>query len=107
MGFNNRQMREAVADLLSTDTHGSRQATYDLRRLRLRGLIERIPSSHRYRLTQTGQRIALAWCRIHRRTLSPALAAAFDDKVPSKLGRILHSLDDEVSKLREGQTLAA
>ncbi len=59
MGFNNRQMREAVADLLSTDTYGSRQATYDLRRLRLRGLIEMIPSSHRYRLTQEGRRSLL------------------------------------------------
>ena len=106
-GFNNRHMREAVADLLLTDAYGSRQATYDLRRLRLRGMIERIPSSHRYRLTQTGHRVALAYCRIHRRTLSPALAAAFDDKVPPKLGRILHSLDHEVSKLWEGQPLAA
>lgn len=46
MGFNNRQMREAVAQFLVTEAYGSRQATYDLRRL-----IERIPSSHRYRLT--------------------------------------------------------
>ena len=106
-GFNNRQLREAVADLLLTDAYGSRQATYDLRRLRRRGMIERIPSSHHYRLTQTGHRVALAHCRIHRRTLSPVLAAAFDDKAPPKLGRILHSLDHEVRKLWEGQPLAA
>ena len=33
-------------------------ATYDLRRLRLRGLIEPIPRSHRYRVTEQGLRIA-------------------------------------------------
>ncbi len=107
MGFNNRQMREAVAQLLVTEAYGSRQATYDLRRLRLRGLIERIPSSHRYRLTQTGQRIALAYCRIYRRTLTPTLAAVFDDKAPPRLGRVVRTLDDEIGKLWEGQPLAA
>ena len=92
---------------MSTGTHSSRQATHGLQRLRLLVIIERIPSSHPYRLTPAGHRLALVYCRIHRRTLSPVLAAAFDDKVPPKLGRILHSLDHEVSKLREGQTLAA
>jgi hypothetical protein len=32
--------------------------TYDLRRLRLRGLIERVPSSNRYRVIDTGVRTA-------------------------------------------------
>ena len=107
MGFNNRQMREAVAQLLVSEAYGSRQATYDLRRLRLRGLIERIPSSHRYRLTNTGQRVALAYCRIYRRTLTPTLAAVFDNKMPSKLGRVVRTLDDEINKLWERQPLAA
>ncbi len=106
-GFSNRQMREAVAQLLLTDAYGSRQATYDLRRLRLRGLIERIPSSHRYRLTQDGQRIALAYCRIYRRTLTPTLATVFDNKAPPKLGRVIRTLDDEIGKLWQGQPLAA
>jgi hypothetical protein len=33
--------------------------TYDLRRLRLRGIIERISKTHRYRLTPEGLSIAL------------------------------------------------
>ena len=33
--------------------------SYDLRRLRLRGLIERIPYTHRYRVTDDGMRVAL------------------------------------------------
>ena len=96
-----------MAQLLVTEAYGSHQATYDLRRLRLRGLIERIPSSHRYRLTQAGQRIALAYCRIYRRTLTPTLATVFDDKTPSKLERVVRTLDDEINNLWEGQTLAA
>jgi len=36
----------------------SGQITYDLRRLRLQGLIERIPHTFRYRVTPTGLRTA-------------------------------------------------
>ena len=85
-GFSNRQLREAVAQLMQTDGYGTGQATCDLRRLRLRGLIERLSKSHRYRITERGHRIALAYCRIHRRTLTPTLAAAFDESMPTKLG---------------------
>ena len=54
-GFRNRELREAVAPLrgMSLDDYNAGQMTYDLRRLRLRGLIERIPhsavSAHRRR----------------------------------------------------------
>src|SRR5215472_2844902 len=49
--------------------------TYDLRRLRLHGIIERIPHSHRYRLTPDGLRIALFFSRTYARLLRPKLAA--------------------------------
>jgi len=48
--------------------------TYDLRRLRLHGLIARIPKTHRYRFTQTGLRTALFYTRIYARVLRPGLA---------------------------------
>ena len=46
-GFRNRELRETVAALcgLSLDDYGTGRMTYDLRRLRLRGLIERIPGT--------------------------------------------------------------
>ena len=55
-GFRNRELREAVAPLcgLSLDDYSAGRMTYDLRRLRLRGLIERIPCTVRYRLTPRG-----------------------------------------------------
>ena len=49
--------------------------TYQLRRLRLHGMIERIPRSHRYRVTDAGFRTALFFTRAYNRFLRPALAA--------------------------------
>jgi hypothetical protein len=57
-GFNNRRLRALVGDLLGT-TYTSAQMTYDLRRLRLQGLIARIPRSNAYFLTPQGIRVAL------------------------------------------------
>ena len=80
VGFANRHLREHVAPLLclSLDAYGPARATYDLRRLRPRGLIERIPRSHRYRVTEQGLRIALCHHRVQRRALCPAPSAVFD-----------------------------
>ena len=50
------------------------QITYDLRRLRAHGLIERIPRTHRYQVTSTGLRHALFLTRLHARFLRPGLA---------------------------------
>jgi DNA-binding IclR family transcriptional regulator len=41
------------------------RVTYDLRRLRLHGLIERIPKSHRYRITAKGLRTAIFYTRLY------------------------------------------
>ena len=108
-GFANRDLRGHVAPLLgeSLDTYGTTRATYDLRRLRLRGLVEKIPSTHRYRVTPRGQRVALCYCRTHRRVLSPALAAVADDAAPPALGRLVKRFDDQIDRLWRGQRLAA
>jgi hypothetical protein len=58
----------------------------DFRRLRLHGLIERIPNTHRYRITPNGLRTAVLYTRLYSRMLGPGLAiisiraaeAAFD-----------------------------
>jgi len=75
-GFANRDLRTYLAPLLGLDpshlTPG--RMTYDLRRLRLHGLIERIPHSHRYRVTDEGLRTALFFTRVYTRVLRPGLA---------------------------------
>lgn len=50
--------------------------SYELRRLRLHGLIERLPKTHRYRLTDEGLRTALFHTRVYARILRPGMAPA-------------------------------
>ena len=108
-GFANRDLREHAAPLLglSLDAYGTGRATYDLRRLRLRGLIQKVPFTHRYRVTEAGQRVALCYCRTHRRVLCPALAAVADDRSPPELGRLVRRFDRHVERLWLGRKLAA
>lgn len=55
-GFSNKDLREHLAPLLGLDpaTMTAGRTTYDLRRLRLHGLIERVPHTHRCRVTPFG-----------------------------------------------------
>jgi hypothetical protein len=46
--------------------------TYDLRRLRVHRLIERVPRGHRYRVTETGAKVAMFHARLYTRALRPA-----------------------------------
>src|ERR1700678_4057152 len=75
-GFTNQEMRALLAQLLGLDPaqYPVGRMTYDLRRLRLHGLIERIPKSHRYDVTPSGLRIALFFSRTYARLLRPKLA---------------------------------
>jgi len=60
--------------LLAGD-YSSRQATYDLRRLRRKQVIERLPGTHRYQLTQTGRAVVVLFTKAYGRILGPGLAA--------------------------------
>jgi Mn-dependent DtxR family transcriptional regulator len=46
-----------------------------LARLRVNGLITRIPATNRYRLTDEGLRFAIFYTKVHNRLLRPLLAA--------------------------------
>lgn len=80
-GLNHRRLRALVAGQLGT-TYTSAQMTYDLRRLRLHGLIRRLPGSNIYLLTPEGLRVALFYTKVHDRLLGPLLAA---DRPPAPL----------------------
>jgi len=75
-GFTNRDLRHHLEPLLDRQpgSVASGQATYDLRRLRHHGFIERIPHSHRYRVTAAGHRQALFLTRTYNRILRDGLA---------------------------------
>ena len=110
-GFTNRQLRERVAALLGTtlEEWSPGRMTYDLRRLRLRGLIERIPRSRRYRVTDEGIRLALCFQRTYARVLRPSLSVIFDDAVeaPTPLQNAVQRFDREIDRLWEGKAIAA
>ena len=73
-GFTSKNLRVLIAGLLgSSYTPG--QMTYDLRRLRLGGLIRRLPHTNRYTLTEDGIRIAVFYTKIYNRLLVPLTAA--------------------------------
>jgi hypothetical protein len=66
--------------------------TYDLRRLRLHGLIERIPHTHRYRPTPLGWRTAWFYTHAYNRFVRTGTADIADPASTSALGRALHEL---------------
>lgn len=89
-GLTNRSLRALVAGLLGTP-YGARQMTYDLRRLRLHKLIERV-DGHRYRLTPAGQQFAVFYSKLGDRVLPP-LFANHQPNSPPKLRRALAVID--------------
>ena len=75
-GFTNAQLRTHLASLLGSNpkNFGPGRMTYDLRRLRLHGLIQRIAKTHRYQLTAQGLKLAMFFSRTYARLLRPGLA---------------------------------
>jgi hypothetical protein len=73
--FRNKHLREHVAPLLGNPSQLTPgRVTYDLRRLRLHGLTERVPKTHRYRITAKGLRTAIFYTRLYNRSLRTGLA---------------------------------
>ena len=72
----NRDVRERVSAHPGLDPGPMRpgRMSYDLRRLRLHGLVERIDGSYRYRLTEQGLKIAMFYTRVYNRILRPGLS---------------------------------
>jgi hypothetical protein len=94
-GFTNKSLRSLVAGLLDQD-YTTRQMTYDLRRLRLHGLIQRLPHTNTYVLTSDGLRAAVFCNKVHARVLRPLVAAGHQPAAPIELRRALTTIDHAV-----------
>jgi hypothetical protein len=103
-GLTNKSLRQLVAGLIPG--YSARQMTYDLRRLRRKGLIRRIPKSQRYEITDHGRRIAVFFTKTYTRILNPTLAEldpALPDDITmrSPIGRAWrafeHALDTRIA----------
>jgi len=101
-GITNKSLRALTARLLGTP-YSPGQMTYDLRRLRLKGLIRRIEHTHTYVLTPEGTRIAVFYTKLYNRLLRP-LAAADQPQAPPPLRQALavidHHVEDYIARAR-------
>jgi hypothetical protein len=99
-GFRNRQLRPLLAQMLGLEESAitAGRVSYELRRLRLRGLIERIEKSHRYRLTAMGLRTVVFYQRTYARVIRPGLSildlSASTDN--ASLARAFHNLQSQI-----------
>jgi hypothetical protein len=104
-GFANHELRALLAPLLglAPDQFTPGQMTYHLRRLRLHGLIERLPSTHRYQVTEFGWRVAFFFTRTYARVIRPGLAqlvsnAPVDNTLQREFSRLETAMDDWIAQ---------
>ncbi len=95
VGFTNRSLCARVRSLLGSP-YTSAQMTYDLRRLRLKGLVRRLPHSNTYVLTPEGARVAIFYTKLHNRLLGPLLEAD-QPPAPLELRRALKVVDAAIA----------
>jgi hypothetical protein len=102
-GFHNRDLRNLVVDLLgvTSEHYTAAQMTYDLRRLRLKGVIYRPPKTHRYFLTPYGWKVARLFTRLEARVFRPAVAmfTSNDAVLPFPLRASLDRVDAQLDEL--------
>jgi hypothetical protein len=104
-GITSKSLRALMTGLLAAPyTPG--QMTYDLRRLRLAGLIRRIEHTNRYILTPDGIKMAVFYTKLHNRLLRP-LMAADQAQAPPELRQALRAInqhvDDYITRARLGK----
>src|SRR5216684_533728 len=93
-GITNKSLRALMTGLLHAPyTPG--QMTYDLRRLRLAGMIRRIEHANRYTLTPDGIKTAVFYTKLHNRLLRPLLAAD-QPQAPPELRAALRAIDQHI-----------
>ena len=99
-----------LAPLLGIDpsTMTAGRMTYDLRRLRLHGIIERVPHTHRYQVTPFGLKTAIFFTRTHDRLLRTGFAEICDPlPIETPLRREFDRLEHTITDLVEDLGLAA
>jgi hypothetical protein len=104
-GFTNRSLRPLVEALLG-QPYGQARCCYDLRRLKLKGLIRRLEHSNTYVLTPDGQRFAIFYTKVHNRLLRPLLAANAPP-APLPVRQALRTLDRAVTDYLSEARLSA
>jgi hypothetical protein len=108
-GFTNRDLRALTTELrgLQPGAVTTGQTTYDLRRLKTRGLIARIPHTHRYTVTEYGLHTARFLTCVHDRFLPTGLAHLADHTLSPALRAASRAYNDALENLTRTTGLAA
>jgi hypothetical protein len=96
-GITNKSLRALMTGLLGGANYSMNQASYDLARLRVNGLIARIPGRNRYRLTTDGLAFAIFYTKVHDRLLRPLLATE-QPPAPLPIRKALHTIDIHITE---------
>jgi hypothetical protein len=108
-GFANKDLRERLALLLGEPPNSmtAGRMTYNLRRLRLHGLIERIPKTHRYHVTTAGLRTSMFYTRTYNRIFRPGLARIAPEAIDEELRPSFDNLDKALNEWIQRAGIAA
>jgi hypothetical protein len=91
-----------VSQLLD-GSYSTNQMTYDLRRLRLKGLVTRVEHTNTYTMSESGIRFAVTYTKLGHSVLPPLLAA---DHPPAPIelrrafGVIDHHVEEDLDRAR-------
>lgn len=101
-GFRHGDLRPMVQAVLGVPAgaYSASQMSYDLRRLRLKGLVARVAGSHTYLLTSYGRRVAYLMTKLQQRIFNLAgLALTTAADVPATLAKAFRDIDAELERL--------
>jgi hypothetical protein len=104
-GLTNKSLRGRVAGLLGRD-YTAGQMSYDLRRLRLHGLIARASGTNTYVITPEGVRVAIFYTKLQARLLRPLLDAHCPP-APPEVRSALTTIDRALAEYIAGARLGA
>jgi hypothetical protein len=90
--------------LANASEYHAGKMTYDLRRLRLKGIISKKPNTTQYFMTPYGYRVTQFLTRLHARLFHPGFAS-FDEhlgaQVPTALRRAMDKVNDQIDIMLE------
>jgi hypothetical protein len=109
-GLTHRALRQRVAGYLGTGlpAYAAGQMTYDLRRLRLKGLLWRVPHTQRYVVTPYGYKVAVLFTKLNARVFRTTFAALDPtEPIPRPLADAFTEVDRQIDAVITQAKLAA
>ena len=116
VAFRTKDLLPDVRRALNQPDYKLSQLRYDLGKLRGKGLVQRLPNSHRYRLTPEAFRLAIVYTKIYHRLLAPLTTSLLEplptdnlllNRRQEHLDRLYRTLHQSLEKITALLGLAA